>query len=72
MPIVSRSGLLGLEREFALGRALTEDEHAALIKGYGHPRVVAVRFTAYSISLPPNCAVLLVDLTPRLSNRDRA
>ena len=32
------------EREGALGRALTEDEQAALIKAYGHPRVVAARY----------------------------
>lgn len=32
------------EREGALGRTLTEDEEAALIKAYGHPRVVAARY----------------------------
>ena len=32
------------EREAALGRTLTDDEQAALIKAYGHPRVVAARY----------------------------
>jgi hypothetical protein len=32
------------ERESDLGRALTEDEMAALLKSYGHPRVVAARY----------------------------
>lgn len=32
------------ERESALGRPLTADEEAALIKAYGHPRIVAARY----------------------------
>ena len=32
------------EREAALGRPLTDDEEAALIKGYGHPRLVAASY----------------------------
>jgi MFS family permease len=31
-------------RESALGHPLTDDEEAALIKAYGHPRVVAARY----------------------------
>ncbi len=42
------------EREDALGRALTADEEAALIKAYGHPRLVAARYGKYQALIGPD------------------
>lgn len=42
------------EREAALGRPLTSDEEAALIKAYGHPRVVAGRYDAVPYLIGPD------------------
>lgn len=41
------------EREVALGKALTDDERAALIKAYGHPRVVAARYSSVQHLIGP-------------------
>nr|MDQ2681812.1 hypothetical protein [Candidatus Eremiobacteraeota bacterium] len=41
------------EREAALGRSLTEDEWASLIKAYGHPRVVAARYSRVQYLIGP-------------------
>ena len=41
------------EREAQLGRALTEDEEAALIKAYGHPNVVAARYGSVQYLVGP-------------------
>ena len=42
------------EREDALGRALTDDEEAALIKAYGHPRLVAARYGKHQALIGPD------------------
>lgn len=42
------------ERENALGRPLTDDEEAALIKAYGHPRLVAARYGKYQALIGPD------------------
>ncbi len=41
-------------RESALGRPLTGDEEAALIKAYGHPRIVAGRYAAVPYLIGPD------------------
>lgn len=41
------------EREVALGRALTEDEQAAIIKAYGHPRLIAGRYSRVQYLIGP-------------------
>ena len=41
------------ERENPLGRPLTEDEEAELIKAYGHPNVVAARYSAVQYLIGP-------------------
>jgi MFS family permease len=41
------------ERESALGRPLTNDEEAAVIKAYGHPRVVAARYNIVPYLIGP-------------------
>ncbi len=40
-------------RETELGRALTEDEEAALIKAHGHPRAVAARYNRVQYLIGP-------------------
>ena len=40
-------------READLGRALTSDEEAAIIKAYGHPRVVASRYSVVPYLIGP-------------------
>jgi hypothetical protein len=42
------------ERESVLGRPLTDDEEAALIKAYGHPRVVAGRYASVPYLIGPD------------------
>ncbi len=42
------------EREAALGRPLTDDEEAAIIKAYGHPRIVAARYDAVPYLIGPD------------------
>ncbi|MGB6987032.1 MAG: hypothetical protein WBD74_13760 [Candidatus Aquilonibacter sp.] len=42
------------EREAALGRPLTDDEEAAIIKAYGHPRIVAGRYDAVPYLIGPD------------------
>jgi hypothetical protein len=42
------------EREDALGRPLTGEEEAALIKSYGHPRVVASRYGSVQYLIGPD------------------
>ncbi len=42
------------EREAALGRPLTDDEEAAIIKAYGHPRLVAGRYEAVPYLIGPD------------------
>ncbi|HTZ54906.1 MAG TPA: hypothetical protein VMB20_07555 [Candidatus Acidoferrum sp.] len=42
------------EREAALGRPLTDDEEAAIIKAYGHPRLVAGRYDAHQALIGPD------------------
>lgn len=42
------------EREGALGRALTADEEATVIKAYGHPRIVAARYAATPYLIGPD------------------
>ena len=42
------------EREAALGRPLTDDEDAALIKAFGHPRLVAARYGKYQALIGPD------------------
>jgi hypothetical protein len=42
------------EREAALGRPLTDDEEAALIKAYGHPRLVAARYGKHQALIGPD------------------
>jgi len=41
------------EREARLGRPLTRDESAELIKNYGHPRVVAARYAKHQYLIGP-------------------
>jgi hypothetical protein len=41
------------EREAALGRPLTDDEDAAIIKAYGHPRLVAAKYAATPYLIGP-------------------
>ena len=41
------------EREVALGRTLTEDERAAIIKAYGHPRLIAGRYSRMQYLIGP-------------------
>lgn|GEM_PF-4455977 len=41
------------EREGALGRSLTNDEAAAIIKAYGYPRIVAARYAAVPYLIGP-------------------
>ncbi len=41
------------ERESVLGRRLTDDEQAAILKAYGHPRVVAARYNAVQYLIGP-------------------
>ncbi len=41
------------EREVALGRTLTEDEQAAIIKAYGHPRRIAARYAGAQYLIGP-------------------
>jgi len=42
------------EREAQLGRPLTDDEEAAIIKAYGHPRLVASRYDAVPYLIGPD------------------
>ncbi len=42
------------ERESVLGRPLTDDEEAALIKAYGHPRLVASRYGKHQALIGPD------------------
>ena len=42
------------EREHALARPLTDDEEAALIKAYGHPRLVAARYGKHQALIGPD------------------
>lgn len=42
------------EREAAVGRPLTDDEEAAIIKAYGHPRLVAGRYEAVPYLIGPD------------------
>jgi hypothetical protein len=41
------------EREAALGRPLTDDEIAGIVKAYGHPRVVAARYERVTYLIGP-------------------
>lgn len=41
------------ERETELGRPLTEDEQAAIVKAYGHPAVVAARYAKVQYLIGP-------------------
>lgn len=41
------------ERESELGRPLTEDEQAAIVKAYGHPAVVAARYAKVQYLIGP-------------------
>ncbi|HLI95390.1 MAG TPA: hypothetical protein VKT72_04785 [Candidatus Baltobacteraceae bacterium] len=41
------------EPESELGRTLTDDEEAALLKAYGHPRIVAGRYSAVQYLVGP-------------------
>jgi hypothetical protein len=42
------------EREATLGRPLSDDEEAAIIKAYGHPRIVAGRYDAIPYLIGPD------------------
>jgi MFS family permease len=42
------------EREIAAGRPLTDDEVAAIVKAYGHPRVVAARYERVTYLIGPD------------------
>jgi hypothetical protein len=42
------------EREGQLGRPLTDDEEAAIIKAYGHPRIVGGRYEAVPYLIGPD------------------
>lgn len=42
------------ERETALGRPLTDTEEAAIIKAYGHPRLVASRYGKHQALIGPD------------------
>ena len=42
------------EREAAAGRPLTDDEVAAIVKAYGHPRVVAARYERVTYLIGPD------------------
>lgn len=41
------------DREASLGRALTEDEEVQILRGYGHPRVVAARYSTVQHLIGP-------------------
>jgi hypothetical protein len=42
------------EREAELGRPLTSDEEAAVLKAYGHPRIIAGRYAAVPYLIGPD------------------
>ncbi len=42
------------EREASVGRALTDDEIASIVKAYGHPRVVAARYERVTYLIGPD------------------
>ena len=41
------------DREASLGRALTEDEEAQILRSFGHPRVVAARYSTVQYLIGP-------------------